>query len=63
MIATFSKLMEMIEAGTVPSWLLEEVLSHRAEIAAALQKSNCYTLRGPKGEEVEIRTEREPIAV
>ena len=54
MVTTFSDLMEMIQGGTIPAWLREQVLNNRAEIIDSLQKTHRYTLKGPNGEQIEI---------
>jgi hypothetical protein len=62
MVTTFSELVEMIQVGTIPAWLRDEVLNKRAEIAESLQKNHSYTLKGPNGEQVEIRAAATSVA-
>jgi hypothetical protein len=60
MVTTFTDLIELVQGGTIPAWLREQVLSNRAAIIDALQKNHRYTLVGPNGEQVEIIAE--PVA-
>jgi hypothetical protein len=55
MVTSLSKLAGLIQEGSVPAWLKEQVSSKRGEIITALQKTGSYTLTGPNGETVEIR--------
>jgi hypothetical protein len=55
MVTSLSKLAELIQEGSVPAWLKEQVSSKREEIIIALQTTGSYTLTGPNGELVEIR--------
>ena len=55
MVTSLSKLAALIQEGSVPLWLKEQVSSSRNEIVAALEKNGTYTLTGPGGETVEIR--------
>jgi len=55
MVTSLSKLAELIQEGSVPGWLKEQVASKREEIITGLQKTGSYTLTGPNGELVEIR--------
>jgi hypothetical protein len=58
MVTTLSKLVELIQAGAVPAWLRAYVLENKDKIAEALREHGEYTITGPKGEQVNIRTER-----
>ncbi len=58
MVTTFTDLAELVQSGTIPAWLREQVLSKRAEIIEALQKNHRYTLQGPNGEQIEIIAEQ-----
>jgi len=62
MVTTLSKLVEMIERGSIPAWLRDSILERKEEIAKALQAGNPYTLKGPNGEEIEIRAEKRVAA-
>jgi hypothetical protein len=62
MITTLSSLVEMIEAGTIPQWLRNEIFAKRAEIAVALENGSSFTLHGPEGESVTIHAEKQTAA-
>ena len=62
MVTSLSKLVELIERGSVPTWLREAVVSRKAEIAEALKDSGTYTLVGPNGERVTIAREKAAAA-
>ena len=62
MVTTLSKLVDMIQSGAVPAWLREEVLAHRDQIADALRNTGIYTFKGPQGESIEIRAEKQSAA-
>ena len=62
MITTLSKIVETMETGSIPVWVREAVQSKRAEIIEELSRKGLYTLRGPDGEEVEIRAEKQHVA-
>ena len=62
MVTTLSKLVDMIERGSIPAWLREAILEKKAEIAEALQAGRPYSLKGPSGEEIEIRAEKSAVA-
>jgi len=54
MVTTLSDLIEMIERGTVPVWLRNEILAKSAEIETALRTGGSITLEGPDGEMIDI---------
>ena len=54
MVTSLSKLAVLIQEGSVPSWVKDQVASKREEIITALQTTGSYTLTGPNGETVEI---------
>jgi hypothetical protein len=62
MVTTLSKLVEMIERGTVPTWLRDEIIAKKAEIARILREGGSFTLVGPRGEKVNIRAEKSALA-
>lgn len=62
MITTLSKLVEMIERGTVPLWLRDEILAKKEEIANVLRDGGSFTLVGPRGEKVNIRADKSAVA-
>jgi hypothetical protein len=52
----------MIQSGAVPAWVRNYVLAHKDEIAIALREKGVFTLTGPNGEQVNIRTEKQASA-
>lgn len=58
MVSSLSRLVDILQRGAVPSWVRDSVASHRREIANALAEGGSYTLRGPNGEEIEIRASK-----
>jgi hypothetical protein len=62
MVTTLSQLVDMIERGTIPSWLRDEILAKKDEIAQALQSGGTITLSGPNGESVHISAEKQVAA-
>ena len=62
MVTTLSKLVEMIERGTVPAWLRDEILAKREEITTVLREGGSFTLVGPNGEKVNIRADKSAVA-
>jgi hypothetical protein len=59
MVTTLSRLVEMMEKGTVPSWLRDEISAKRDQIANTLRQGGVIALDGPNGERVSIRAERQ----
>jgi len=49
-----SKLAGLIEEGSLPVWLREEIEHKREDILKALTHARSITLRGPRGERVTI---------
>ena len=62
MVTTLSKLVDMIERGSIPAWLRDSILENKHEITKALQVGSPYTLSGPDGEQIEIRAEKRAAA-
>jgi hypothetical protein len=62
MVTTLSRLVEMIENGTVPVWLRDQITAKREQIADALQHGGEISLEGPNGERVSIRADKEAAA-
>jgi hypothetical protein len=62
MVTTLSRLVEMIERGTVPVWLRDEITAKKEQIAIALREGGEIALDGPNGERVTIRAEKQVIA-
>jgi 23S rRNA A2030 N6-methylase RlmJ len=62
MVTTLSQLVEMIERGTIPAWLRDEITAKKDDIANALREGGMVTLNGPNGQEVRIRAERQVAA-
>lgn len=62
MVTTLSRLVEMIERGTVPVWLRDEITAKKEQIAIALREGGEIALLGPNGERVTIRAEKQVIA-
>ena len=62
MITTLSQLVEMIERGTVPAWLRDEILAKKEEITKVLREGGSFTLEGPSGEKVNIRADKSAVA-
>jgi hypothetical protein len=61
-VTTLSQLVDMIERGTIPSWLRDEIVAKKDQIATALSEGGEITLHGPKGENVSIRAEKQVAA-
>jgi hypothetical protein len=61
MVTTLSRLVDMIERGTVPTWLRNEILAKKDEIAAALRGGHEITLVHGD-EQVTIRGEKQAAA-
>jgi hypothetical protein len=59
MVTTLSQLVDMIERGTVPTWLRNEIMAKKEQITRALQTGGEVVLQGPNGERVNIRAERQ----
>jgi hypothetical protein len=53
MVTRLSKLAELIEKGSVPAWLAQELEAH----SGALRRGEPVTLLGPNGEIVSIEAE------
>ncbi len=54
MTTDLSKLAGLIEEGSLPVWLREEIVHNREDILKALTHARSITLRGPRGERVTI---------
>jgi hypothetical protein len=52
-VTQLSKLAELIEKGSVPSWLVKEIEAHREELG----RGESVTLHGPNDETVTITPE------
>lgn len=59
MVTTLSRLVDMIERGTVPSWLRQAIEDQKEQIATAIREGGEVTLGGPHGERVTIRGEKQ----
>jgi hypothetical protein len=57
MVTTLSSLVDMIERGTVPAWLRDEIVAKREQIASALRDGGEIELNGPNGDRVSIHAE------
>jgi hypothetical protein len=62
MVTTLSRLVDMIERGTVPTWLRNEIVAKREQIANTLREGGEITLTGPDGDTVSIRGKKQPTA-
>lgn len=62
MDTTLSKLVEMIERGAVPTWLRDEILAKKDDIAKVLRDGGSFTFVGPDGEKVNITAEKNAVA-
>jgi hypothetical protein len=62
LVTSLSKLVDMIQSEAVPSWLRDEVVAHRDEIAKALEETGVYELNGPGGLRIEIRADKAAAA-
>jgi hypothetical protein len=62
MVTTLSRLVEMMERGTIPAWLRDEITAKRAQIANALREGGEIALDGPNGERVSIRADKQVAA-
>jgi hypothetical protein len=54
MTTDLSKLAGLIEEGSLPIWLRDEIQQKREDILTALTHARSITLRGPRGERVTI---------
>jgi hypothetical protein len=61
MVTTLTRLVDLIERGTVPTWLRNEIVAKKDEIAAALQAGKEITLEHGD-ERVTIRSEKQVAA-
>jgi hypothetical protein len=52
----------MIERGTVPAWLRDEITAKKEQIAATLRDGGEIVLKGPNGERVNIRVDEQVAA-
>jgi hypothetical protein len=62
MVTTLSRLVEMMESGTIPVWLRDEITAKREQIANALRDGGEIALDGPNGERVSIRGDKQAAA-
>jgi hypothetical protein len=62
MATSFSKLVQMMERGSVPKWVRTEIVAKRDEIAAALRSTGSYTLVGPNGNRFTIQADKKAVA-
>lgn len=62
MVTSLSKLAALIQDGSVPAWLRDEVSAKRQEILSTLAQNQPYTLTGPNGEEIVIKRTAEAVA-
>jgi hypothetical protein len=62
MVTTLSQLVEMIERGTVPPWLRDQIITNKDRIGTAIRDGGEVILAGPDGERVTIRGEKQPAA-
>ena len=62
MVTSLRELAALIQDGSVPAWLRDEVSSRREEILGALAQNQPYTLKGPNGEEIIIKRTPEAVA-
>jgi hypothetical protein len=61
MVTTLTRLVDLIERGTVPTWLRDEIVAKKDQIAAALQAGGAITLEHGD-ERVTIRNEKQVAA-
>ena len=54
MVTTLSDLVEMIEEGTIPDWLRNEIVAKREQIEQLLSEGGSITLEGPNHESIVI---------
>lgn len=62
MVTTLSRLVEMMERGTVPAWLDDQIRARKEQIAATLRNGGEIVLQGPNGERVKICVEEQVAA-
>lgn len=62
MVTTFTKLVEMMQQGTIPDWIRDAVIARREEISKSLHETGVYTLNGPNGERLDIRANKSAVA-
>ncbi len=58
MVATLSKLVDMIQGGAAPVWLSDYVLANKAKIEDELRQNGTSKIPGPNGEIVNINAEK-----
>lgn len=59
MVTELSKLADLVEDGSIPQWLRDEIEKTKEQILQALRESGSITLSGPQGEQVTIRLKEE----
>jgi hypothetical protein len=52
----------MMERGTIPAWLRDQITAKKAQIANALREGGEIALDGPNGERVSIRADKQVAA-
>jgi hypothetical protein len=62
MVTTLSRPVEMMERGTIPAWLRDEITAKKEQIANALREGGEITFDGPNGERVSIRADKQVVA-
>ncbi len=62
MVTTLSSLVDMMERGTVPAWLRDEIVAKKEQIANALRDGGEIELKGPNGDRVCIHAEGHAVA-
>jgi len=62
MVTTLSQLVDMIERGTIPAWLRDQVMAKREQILSVLRDGGEVVLTGPKGERVNIHADKQAVA-
>ena len=54
MVNKLSDLAEFLHSDSLPAWLKSEIDARQAELFAALENGEEFTLSGPNGEQVKI---------
>jgi hypothetical protein len=62
MVTSLSKLVDMIQSGSVPEWFRDEVVNNREQIVRDLIDHGEYSFKSPGGEQITIYSEKEAAA-
>jgi hypothetical protein len=62
MVTRLSDLVERTQGAAIPMWLHHAVVEQRETIEKELREKGQFTLKGPNGEQVVIRAEKQTAA-